>query len=116
MLKSLTKNEYIALLLIEAAEIDFDFAPEEKDIILEYVSEAQFLRLLWIYNANRLLCHKVLKERITDFFPSLSEQKDLKSTLLQLFLADNSYNQFERTFMEMFREEFMKGKEISPSN
>lgn len=115
MLKSLTKNEYIALLLIEAAEIDFYFAPEEKEHILKFVSESKFLRLLGIYNSNRLHCHKILKERIKDFFPSLSEQKDLKNTLLDLFLADKTYNQFERTFMEMFREEFMGSIKARPT-
>jgi len=107
MLDSISKNQLIALLLIQAAEVDYNFADEEKEYIRSFVSEADFIRLSVINSNDRIRCHEFIKEKIPIFFPDTQSIKELKDILLTLCLADKSYHPFERTFMEMFREQFI---------
>ncbi len=113
MFETITRDQFIALLLIHAAEVDYDFAKEEKEFILTFVSESDMINLLLLSNTNRLACHAFLKENTKVFFPTKARRKDLKNILLKLFLIDRSYNQFERTFMEYFREEFIGDRSIA---
>lgn len=107
MFTNLTRNEFIALLFIQAAEIDFDFAQEEKAYILTFVDESKFIHLVMMNGENRLGCYQFLKSNFGSYFPTEESRAELKAQLLNLFLIDKSYNQFERTFMEMFREKFI---------
>ncbi len=107
MFESINRKQFIALLLLQAAEVDYHFAKEEKEYILTFVSEETMINLLLLSNSHRLACHAFLKENINTFFPTSVEKRELKNILLKLFLSDRSYNQFERTFMEYFREEFI---------
>jgi len=81
MFSNITKNEFIALLLIQAAEIDFDFAQEEKNYILEFVDEFKFLHLIMMISENRLGCFHFLKSNFSNYFPTSESKAEIKQQL-----------------------------------
>lgn len=94
--------EFQVLLLIHAANCDFDYHSKEKDFIIEKFGEEMHDKMLSIYQKNK---HSSFTTVMRDFL-IYCENKDVKSdTLLKLnsiLNADGEYNTFEEYFEKTF--------------
>jgi len=101
---NLTFEEFQAFLLIYCAGADLEFKEEEKEIILQFVSEDNFKKILKIYERlndyDRTQWLIVNKSRI---IKSESDKEKLIDNMETIFKSDGHYSAMEQNMMRMVK-------------
>ena len=101
-------NEYLAYILLYAANADFEMAKEELDIIRETVSRDDFNRIRRSFEASsdteKL---EVIMHYRDAYLNVLMDNAEVSNHLRSLFLADHHYNAVEKEVF-LFLKRFLK--------
>jgi uncharacterized tellurite resistance protein B-like protein len=101
-IENLTFEEFQAFLLIYCAGADLEFKEEEKEIILQFIDEAGFKKVLRIYEGlndyDRTQWLIVNKARI---IKTAEDKEKLLEKMEEVFKSDGHYSVMEQNMMRM---------------
>ncbi|WP_235298394.1 tellurite resistance TerB family protein [Portibacter marinus] len=91
------QEEFIAYLLIYASYADGEFSPEERQLILEKVSNESFHRIMAEFSLDteddRL---RKIKEYEGVYYPTSDQKQELRHMVRQLFYSDKVFSDQEK--------------------
>lgn len=98
-------NEFLAYLLLYAANADFEVSKEEKEVLLSFVDKHDYKAVLKDFESRndyeRLQFIEMFKE---DYYNNDMALEKLLADLKEVFLADDQYNSIEKAvFMGLRR-------------
>lgn len=96
--------EFKTLVLIHAADIDYEFHQAEKEYIISLVGPETFMKMMIFYSNYRSTSYGYILEQFQTYLPTETEREIFKMEVFNLFLSDKIYNNFEKAFMEFFRD------------
>ena len=91
------QEEFIAYLLIYASYADGEFSSEERQLILEKVSDESFHQIMaeFSLDAEEDRIRKI-KEYEGVYYPTSDQKNELRHMVRQLFYADKVYSDLEK--------------------
>jgi len=96
----LTKDDFLCLLFIYCAYIDYSFSKEEKEIIINRFGTKRLSEMMVIYNENsESYIFRLLLKHISIFYPNAESASILKKELTLIFKADGKICAFEKSFL-----------------
>jgi len=100
----LSKEEFIAFVLIYASHVDYDFSESEVSFIRERTSKVVFDKMFKLFELNGdyrsmmiILSHK------EEYFCSGEKQRLLYKVITDLFKADGEFSKIEKNFLPFFK-------------
>jgi len=100
----LSKEEFIAFVLIYASHIDYDFSDKEVEFIRERTSATVFDKMLNLFELNGdYSAMKIILSHKEEYFCSGDKQKQLYKMLIDLFKADGEFSRIEKNFLPFFK-------------
>ena len=93
-------DEFIAFMLIYIANVDIEFAEEEKALIRSNVGETTFDKMLAIYDSmSDYKAYETILSYKEKYFASEAEKNILFEKMKDLFHADADYNIMEKELL-----------------
>ena len=97
-----SKIEFEALLLIYAANIDYEFHVSEKKLIIKVYGQQTFDKMDLFYQKSKPDAFDFILKNFRLMYPKEEEKIQLKEKLMKLFLVDLDYSVFEKGFIKFY--------------
>lgn len=95
---NLTKQEFKLLILIHAADADFEIHPDEKEYMIKLSGEDTFNKVIQLYEEDKVGSFSYLIKKMGYFYNLPLDKEKLQKELNDLFYADGKFNDFEKSF------------------
>jgi len=102
--KTLSVSEYVVLLLINAADADFDIHKKEFQDIKDMNSEEQVQKMKALYDKDKTGSFSQLIREIKINKNLAMEKNAMLKEVYELLQSDGDYNDFEKSFYNFFKD------------
>ncbi|MFZ1750836.1 MAG: hypothetical protein WAU01_11620 [Saprospiraceae bacterium] len=100
-------NEFLAFLLIYIANVDMDFAQEEKDLIIKFVGEKTFQKMVIEFDkVSDYGAYQSILDYKGVYYPTPERKEEIIDKMKDLFHADAEFNIMEKELLH-FMEKMM---------
>ena len=97
-------NEYLAFLLLYAADIDQQIKEEEKEIILKIVEQSEYKEIKKNFNKlNDYERIRLIQKHKAEFITTEEKKEEVFKNLKSIFLANDEYMAVERAVFMYLR-------------
>lgn len=97
-----TYDNFLCFMLLEAAHADDDFAPEEKQMIVQKVGQETFDKVSAAYNGMSDFERMETIASGKDHMSTEEKRQQILADVKAVFLADDKYLPVEQAVMQMF--------------
>ncbi|MDX1684636.1 MAG: hypothetical protein R3275_05320 [Saprospiraceae bacterium] len=96
------EKEFLAFILLYAANLDMEYRDEEKKLIQELLDKEHYVKVRDVYRElNDHQCLQLIQEYKGWYFPTAERTEVLLSKLDELFEADGDYSNLESACRHM---------------
>ncbi len=100
----LSKEEFIAFVLIYASHIDYEFSENEISFIKERTSDNVYDNMINLFELNGdYTSMKIILSHKEEYFCSEEKQNKLYQMLIDLFKVDGEYSRIEKNFLPFLK-------------
>ncbi len=100
--KNWTYNEFLAFLMIYAAEMNYDLSPEEIDFIKQKTGIADIDKIKdAVHNASDIEAIEVIEDYRKLYLHSTEQEQKVRQDLEELLKSQNNNSQFENALVHI---------------
>lgn len=103
-LETLTVSEYAVLLLINAADCDFDIHDKEVEYIKARYGDEQYIKMRKFYDQDKTGSFSKLIREMNVNENLAKEKMTMLKEVFEVLQSDGIYNDFEKAFYKFFKD------------